>query len=295
MTWTARCKRKDNTWCLVPLLVFLVCIAGCKSSRSGEKEEPEIILAEVYDQKLTLSDVRPLLIDPVSTEDSASQIINHVESWVREALLLHEAEQNAPVDVNINKLVQDYRASLLISTYENMLVKSLLDTVVTEAELKSYYERNKDQYQLEVPILRCHFVKLKKPVTEKELFQRLWKSKRPDDMTALVRFSQTNATDYLLQDSIWYRQPDIERLLPTPALTGQNLYAGRVIRLGDNEYEYHLRIMQRMMTKEIAPLSYVSEQARRYILHKRKIDLLEKIKADIYAREIDGVNVKIHI
>jgi len=42
-------------------------------------------------------------------------------------------------------------------------------------------------------------------------------------------------------------------------------------------------------------LSYVSEQARRYILHKRKIDLLEKIKADIYAREIDGVNVKIHI
>lgn len=284
-----------SMWPLYAITLLIVVIGGCQSPSSEPHKQPEVVLAEVFDQKLTLADVRPLLIDISTPEDSISQVRNHVETWVREALLLHEAERNVPQDVNIDKLVQDYRASLLISNYENVLIKTLLDTVVTESELRSYYERNKNQYQLEAPILRGHFVKLRKPVKERELFLRLWNSKRPDDMSALVLYCQSHASDYLLQDSIWYRQPELERFLPSGALSGQTLYPGKVLRLTDTEYEYHLRILQRYQAKEIAPLSYVSEQARRYILHKRKIELLEKIKADIYTREIDGVNVKIHI
>jgi hypothetical protein len=253
------------------------------------------MLAEVYDQKLMLSDVRPLLLDAASEEDSAAQVRNHVEAWVREALLLHEAERNVPVDVNINKLVQDYRASLLISLYENILSKSLLDTVVTEAELKAHYDRNRQQYQLDAPILRCHFIRLRKPVVQKEMFLRLWTSKRPDDLKSLFRYCQANATDYLLKDSTWYRLPDLERLLPERALTGQNLYSGKTLRFYDSESEYYVRIFQHIAAREPAPLSYVGEQARRFILHRRKIELIEKIKADIYTREIDGVHVKIHI
>lgn len=279
------------------VLLFAVCltILHCRMTMDKNDQASDVVLAEVYGQRLTLAQVRPLLIDVDSPEDSVAQLRTQVETWVREALLLHEAERNVPVDVNIDKLVQDYRSSLLISSYENVLVKTLLDTVVTEAELKSYYEQNKNQYQLEAPILRCQYVKLKKPVKETDLFQKLWKSTRPDDKTALAVYCQKQASDYLLQDSTWYRQPEIERFLPPGALSRQTLYPGRVMRFTDTEFEYHLRITQKVAASEIAPLSYVSEQARRYILHKRKIDLLEKIKADIYAREIDGVNIKIHI
>lgn len=268
---------------------------GCQNPSEGEMKRSDIILAEVYDQKLTLSEVKPLLINITSPEDSASQVRNHVEAWVRETLLLHEAERNIPGDVNIDKLVQDYRASLLISNYENVLLKSLLDTVVTAAELASYYERNKKQYQLETTILRCHLVKLRKTVEEKDVFQKLWRSDRPDDKTALLQYCKSHATDYLLNDNTWYRQPEIERFLPPGVLVRQNMSSGRQLKFTDKEFEYHLRILESVPDKEIAPLSYVSEQVRRYILHKRKIDLLEKIKADIYAREIDGVNIKIHI
>jgi len=270
-------------------------VAWSCGPHAEDEKETEVIIAEVYDQKLRLADIGPLLIDTFSSEDSASQVRNYVETWVRETLLLHEAEQNLPVDLNINKLVQDYRASLLISNYENVLINTLLDTVITEAELNAYYERNKNQYQLEAPILRCYYVKLLKSVPEKAVFQKLWRSELPDDKTALVLYCQKYASDYLLQDSIWYRQPEIERLLPPGAISRQNLFPGRVLRLTDREYEYHLHVIRRYLSREIAPLSYVGEQARRYILHKRKIELLEKIKADIYAREINGGNVKIHI
>jgi hypothetical protein len=138
-------------------------------------------------------------------------------------------------------------------------------------------------------------VKLRKTVEEKDVFQKLWRSDRPDDKTALLQYCKSHATDYLLNDNTWYRQPEIERFLPPGVLVRQNMSSGRQLKFTDKEFEYHLRILESVPDKEIAPLSYVSEQVRRYILHKRKIDLLEKIKADIYAREIDGVNIKIHI
>ncbi len=288
------CGKIEVLWVILPLGVAWV-LPGCQPSQSNEETEPEVVIAEVYDKKLTLADISPLLVDAISAEDSASQMRNYVESWVREELLLHEAEQNLPTDVNIDKLVQDYRASLLISNYENVLVNTLLDTVVTETELRAYYEHNKNQYQLEVPILRCHYVKLRKSVPEKNMFQKLWTSDLPDDKAALVIYCQKYASDYLLQDSTWFRQPEIERLLPFGALNGQDLSPGRTLKRLDSEYEYHLHLNQRYQAKEIAPLSYVAEQARRYILHKRKIELLEKIKADIYDREINGGNVKIQI
>ena len=270
-------------------------LTGCKSSVTPDEGPDDVLLAEVYGQRLTLAEIQPLLSSGAEEEDSVSQVRNQVESWVREALLLHEAEKNVPVDVNINKLVRDYRASLLLSTYENVLVKTLLDTVVTEAELRSYYERNKDQYQLDVPILRIRYLRVKKPVPEPDAFKRAWGGDRPADLEALRTYCKRYATEYFLEDSTWFRQPDVERLVPPAALTGQNMYPGRTLRFSDNDYEYHLSIRQRIVSKEVAPLSYISEQAKRFILHKRKIDLLERIKGDIYEREIKGDQVKIHI
>jgi hypothetical protein len=279
------------------VIAMCCCIGILSCAKTGEQGErsADVILAEVYGQSLKLSDIRPLLIDISSKEDSASQVRNHVETWVREALLLHEAEINVPIDVNINKLVQDYRASLLLSTYENFLVKTLLDTVITDAELRTYYERNKNQYQLDVPILRIHYLRIRKPIPEPDQFQRAWRGDRPADHEALRVYCERHATEFLLSDSTWFRQPEVERLVPPAALTGQNMYPGRTFRFSDNDYEYHLSIRERIVSKEIAPLSYISEQARRFILHKRKIDLLEKIKRDLYEREINGDQVKIHI
>lgn len=272
-------------------MVMLACDPVLPQHDAGDDK----VLAEVYDQKLTLRQVRPLLIDADTDEDSVSQVRNQVETWVRETLLLHEAAQNIPNDVNINKLVQDYRSSLLISTYENVLAKTLLDTVVTDAELRSYYDRNKQQFRVDIPLLRCHYVRLDKTLENRDQFEKLWRSTRPADIDAMKLFCQNYATEYLLEDSTWYRMPDIERLLPPGALNSQSLSTDRPFRFSDNEYLYYLKVIQQIPVKDIAPLSYVSDQAKRFILHKRKIELLEKIKADIYEREIKGDNVKIHI
>lgn len=276
-------------------IILCISVGGCGRVSLSAHTAQDTLLAEVYAQRLMLSEILPLLTPGNTADDSAAQVRNFVESWVRDVLLLNEAARNLPADVNIDKLVQNYRESLILSSYENVLVKTLLDTVVTESELRTYYTRNKEQYPLDATLLRCYYIKVKRPIPERETFQKAWGMTRPDDMASLRTYVQTHAADYLLQDSSWYRQPDIERLLPPGSLNASNVTAGRTLRFTDQEHEYHLRIVHAVTTRESAPLSYVREQVRRYILHKRKIDLLEKIKADIYQRELNGTNVKIHI
>ena len=69
--------------------------------------------------------------------------------------LMYEAERNIPKDLNIDELVRDYRASLVRFNFEEQLIAEKLDSSVSEAETKAFYENNKDQFQLESTILKC--------------------------------------------------------------------------------------------------------------------------------------------
>lgn len=253
------------------------------------------VIATVYEHALRLSEANAYVTDPGSPEDSMAQLRNYVEHWVRETLLLHEAEKHMPAEIDIAELVEDYRASLIVSNYEQNLVQSRLDTIISDAELQAYYERNKEQYQLERPIIRCHFLKVKKPVPDRDQLRRWWDSERPRDFDRLVAYGNRFAEIFMLEDSTWYKVEEIENLMPPGTLSTQNMRPNRSLRFTDEQYEYYLRIHESVLSTEIAPLSYIREQASRYIMHKRKLELLERIKADLYRTELDSDQVQIHI
>ena len=271
----------------------LLCIGlfGC----ANEVVEDDPVLANVHGKTLRLSDADAYLTPGTPVEDSLNQLRTFVNKWVRETLLLHEAELHFPDDINIGDLVRDYRASLIVSNYEKNLVESMLDTVISKEELEEYYEKNKEQYQLERPIIRCHFVKIHRPFDESRDFRKWWDSERPEDFDKLMEFSRQNAEVYMLEDSTWWKVEEIAALMPPGMLSSQNMRSNRSLRFSDDEYEYYLRIAESVLSTEIAPLSYIREQAARYIMHKRKLDLLEQIKADLYDQGVQGEQVKIYI
>ena len=118
-------------WRLVPVGILFIASFGCKQ----EQHMPDdTLMAEVYDHQLYLSRAKNYRPDAESPDDSLSQLRNYVEMWVREALLLHEAEKYVPEDIDIRALVEDYRASLIISNYEKSIVESSLDTVITDED-----------------------------------------------------------------------------------------------------------------------------------------------------------------
>ena len=272
---------------LAPWTVVLAC------TTQQATEDP--ILATVHDQQLRLSHASNYISEGATSKDSLSQLRSYVEQWVREMVLLHEAEQRIPTGLNINELVLDYRNSLIISNYEKDLVETQLDTVITMQELQEYYQRNREQYQLEHTIVRGHFVKLPSSSDSLRQFREWWDSSEPDDFQNVISYSIRHADVFILEDSTWYKVDELERLMPPGTMRSENMRPNTSFRFSDDDFEYYLRISESVLSREIAPLSYIREQAERFIMHKRKLELLEDIKRSLYDRDIQENHIKIYV
>ena len=277
-------------WPIQCLLVGAVALLGCQST---EMDEKGILLAKVYNKSLYSQELDGLFPEEATADDSLSFLNSYVDKWVKEALVLHEAELHIPSDLNIDKLVRDYRASLIRNSYEEYLVEELLDSTISQAELTEFYEKNKEQYQLETPIIRCHFLKVPLPVPEGDKVRRWWNSEDPADLAALIEYSNDYADAHILEDSSWYNVNDIAVELPEGTLTANNIGTKREFTQRDGEFQYFFRLFELKNRKEIAPLGYIEGQARKVILHKRKLKLLEDTKSDLYDTGMRGNNIQV--
>ncbi|MBX2929061.1 MAG: peptidyl-prolyl cis-trans isomerase [Saprospiraceae bacterium] len=273
-------------------LLPVFCVAVLAAAACGRQSEKlnDKPLARVFNRTLYLSDMEGMF---PPGQDSTLIINSYVERWIREALLLQEAERNIPSDLNIDKLVRDYRASLVRHSYEQFLVEQLLDSTVTREELEAFYENNKEQYQLETPIMRCFFIKIPQPVYRAEELRRLWNSNRADDFPKLVQYCSQFAESHLLEDSTWYKVEEIAAELPEGLVSIENPGSKREITVRDDRYEYFLKVFEWKNRQEIAPFSYIENQARRFILRRRMDSLVEEKKNEMYDVEMRRGNVEI--
>lgn len=277
----------------VVLLFAAVLLSACGSGDSAQQEDQ--LLAKVYNKPLHLSELDGMFPEGTTASDSTLIINAYVNRWVREALLLYEAERNIPKDLNINKLVRDYRASLIRANYERILVEEFLDSTITQAELIDFYEKNKSQYQLETPIIRCYFIKVPTPVPESNKLRNWWNNpSSSDNYDKLVAYCNTYAVAHHLEDSTWHKVEDIGMLLPTGTLTASNISSKREFTQRDGEFQYFFKLFEVKNRKEIAPLSFIEDQARKVILHKRKIKLLEDKKEQMYEMELRKNNIQVY-
>jgi hypothetical protein len=277
--------------------ISLICclIFGLSCKNVNTNKDSNKLLATVYNKSLYLSEMEGMFPENATYQDSQQLINTYLDRWIREQLLMYEAERNVPKDLNIDELLKKYRESLIISSYEEQLTKMGLDTTITDVELKEFYEKNKDQYQLDNPIARIYFLKIPRPTPQTDSIQKWWNSpKSGDNLTKMRNYAIRYARSYILEDSTWHRANDIAKWLPKGTFSSENIDSGKEITLKDDNFQYYLRILSVMNQKEIAPLGFIKEQASKFILHQRKIQLLEKKKQELYDFEMKKNNVKIH-
>lgn len=270
----------------------LITLAACDTDQKASGED--VILAKVFNKPLYLSQLEGMVPNGTGAEDSSLIVNAYVERWVRESLLMHEAEKNIPKDLNIDELVRDYRASLIRHNYEKLIVEVQLDSTISQTELQQYYQDNQEQYVLKTPIVRCHLIKLPEDQEGKEEVEDLWNQDNEASFPLLIDYCSRFASVYMLDDSTWYRAPDIMGQLPKGKISENDLTKGRSFNFTHEGYQYLLRVNDWAPKNKIAPISYVSDQASKVILHKRKLKLLEEKKEEIYDRELKMKNIEIY-
>jgi hypothetical protein len=274
------------------LFLFCGCILLWQCSNNEALKEGDKLLAQVYNKSLYLSELEGIVPEGVTKEDSALIVSAYAQRWAREQLMMYEAERNIPKDLDIDELVRDYRASLVRFNFEEQLIAERLDSTVSEAEMKAFYENNEDQFQLESTILKCLLLKLPSQAPQSEI-NKLWYSRNPADENRLKGFAKQWAAFAMLDREKWYKLEEVAALLPEGTLTSDNIGSRREGTLSDGDFRYYYRVLEVVQGKTTAPFDYVREQASKVILHKRKQELLEKWKEELYQAELRRENVKI--
>lgn len=270
------------------LAIVILCFGcGTKPTDNGGR-----ILAKIGERELKMSDLEGMFPDGTTKTDSATIITAFVNRWLKDNLVMQEAEQNIPADVNIDKLVREYRSSLVLNTYQQKLMANTLDTAVNEQELRKFYDINKELYALETPIMRCLFVKIPNTAPDIKSFEKWWDEGKKDDKNKIYNYAESNASMFMLIDSAWHKADRIAVELPKGTIDPEDLSTGEYTRK-DETFSYFLKILKVKNKRDVAPFEFVKDQASKFILHQRKQKLIEDKREELFKRELQANNIKI--
>lgn len=275
---------------LTILIISFTSACKQKATQDAKKE-----LAKAYNETLYLSDMEGMFPENATRQDSLAVINAYIDRWVRNKLMMVNAEKNIPAEMDIEKMVNDYRQSLILSIYEKKITDENLNLEVNEQELRDYYDKSKEQFQLESPILRGYFLKLPRPTEQIDSLQKWWNNlKSADNLQKLRDYTaKYRLKTFWLSDSIWHNADELKNIIQHKDFKIDDLQSGKEITLKDDEYQYFLKINKMMDKKEIAPFEVARDQILKVSLHQRKIKLLEQKKQELFEAEMKKNNVKI--
>jgi hypothetical protein len=274
------------------LCVFL--LTSCDYLLVQEKEDnASEIVAIVATDKLFKEDLKNVLPRNISKEDSLIIVKSFIQDWaVNKLLLKGAANNNTSASLrNINKLVQDYKESLLINNYKEELIKQQLDTVISNDEVEQYYLVNNENFKLNEVLVKSKYLYFNYTINDKKEIVKLFKSDKINDAEELER-QQLSFKIYQLNDSIWTELDKV--LLKLPFSKENLLKKPKFIQKQDSLGLYLMAIKDVLNRNDIAPLSYIKSTIKEMILHKRKIELIREIEKIIVKDATKNNNFKIY-
>jgi len=283
-THSVRCK-------IIFLLVFL--LAGCLDSGKKVNEVP---VAKVYDRYLFLSQLQDIIPSGLSTEDSILIVKNHVEKWIRNQLLLFQAEQHLePDEKNVARQIEDYRTSLLIFKYEQSFISEKLDTIILEKNIEDYYNSYSSNFILNKNLIKGIFIQVPRSAPEIYKIRSWYRSNNADHIRQMEEYCYANATKFNYFEENWKYFVDILKDMPPIYTRPDNILRYRKnYEIKDSTYYYFLKISDFRLEGSVTPLELVREDIRSILLNKRKIQLIQELEANIYNDALNRGNFVIY-
>ncbi|MFA8436541.1 MAG: hypothetical protein ACEPOZ_18690 [Marinifilaceae bacterium] len=268
-------------------LILLFSFTACQSGDMGDKTP----VAKVHDKYLFQSEVSDVVPDNSTKEDSLLIADNFIRQWVKKQLLISKAELNLPdEEKDVEKLVEDYRNSLIIHKYEQILVKQKLDTLISQEEIEKYYQDYNSNFTLAKNIVKAVYIKIAKPVPSLKKVQKLYKSNKEKDWLELEDYCFQNATKFDNFNENWIYSQNLLNKIPVQ-IDKEEVFLTRnkYFETQDSTYHYFVKIKEFRLKNTTAPLMFVNEDIRRIILNKRKLQFIKNLEEDIY-RDAEAKN-----
>ncbi len=241
-------------------------------------------VARVGETLLYTEDISHLLYDGITKADSVTIVTNFVNNWASKQLLLSKAKVNLPEEKleEFDALVSDYRTDLYTRAYKDALVSQAADSMVTKSQMRSFYEKEKDNFRLKEQLVKIRFIQLPKQFLNKQTVIKKLKSFKPADIVFLdsigVQFKKLN-----FNDSIWVQSTRLINEIPPLSLENQQKYLkkSQFFELEDAMGVYLTKVVDVRNINDVAPLSFIEPTIKQVLLNRRKLDYIRSLETEI--------------
>ena len=273
-------------------IISIITLSSCDYFKQDNLGNP---IARVNNSYLYQKDIKNLIFENTSKEDSTLIVANFINRWATKQLLIDQSIVNLPQEKQdaYNDLVNQYKIDLYIEAYKSSIVAKQLDSIIALKELEDFYNKNKENFKLNDDLLKIRYIHIDKNFSNtKELVEKF---KRFDsiDKRALTDLS-IKFKAYNLNDTIWIKNDVLIGALPVLKFNNsQVLKKTNFTQLQDSLGVYLVKIEAVLKTNDIAPLSYVKSTIEQIVLNKRKQEFLKKIEKDITKDAIKNKNFEL--
>ena len=263
-------------------MICLVFLGSCGEGTVG-KDKNEQPLAQAAGQYLYPSTIAGIGTG-MTEKDSLYQLKVYTEQWIRDQLMLDVANNNVTTTTQIERMVQAYKATLIMNEYEEALINQRLNTEVTPQELANYYSNNKEQYQAGISWVRCHFVKVKRGTAELQKLKKWFKSDAGVDFERVKLFCAQHKTVHILNEDLWIEYDKLVKEFPKDAIGSRHRKKQAILDRMDENYQYLLQIFEYRDKEDAAPLPQVQDEIKRIVLHQRRNKILQNLRKEVYEK-----------
>ena len=268
------------------ILVIAAAMTGCGQEHNHKGKTP---LVEVSGEFLYKEDLQAALPLNISKDDSVLFAEHYIRNWIEDALLFDKAEGNIPDNDKISKLVENYRRALIMHTYQEYFVNQKLANDISEEEINAYYEKNKELFRLDNPLVKGLFIKV--PLSSPDLGNvRVWYRKNNQDVIEkLEKYSLRNAVSYDYFYDRWTSVPDVAAKIPLKVLDTDANYLdkNRNVEVKDTAFCYFLHIEDFLGKDKQKPLDFARDEIKEILINLKRVEFINKVKEDLYQRASD--------
>ncbi len=270
----------------IAFVLSLVSLMSCSAPETN-------VLAEAYGNKLYADDLKDLIGESVTQEDSVFITQEYINQWLSKQVLLHKAEEVlSEVEKNKEKQLENYKADLLTFEVLNKLSTQLVDTSFEESELEEYYEENEEDFELAQNILKINFFKIPEQTNG---VNKLWNKFRKDDIAVYAQLKSIGEKrgNYYVDKTNWVYFDDILKEIPITTYNQENyLNNNKFIRFNDNGYTYFIKIIDFKIRSDKSPFSLERQNIKELLIMKRQQEMVKEIETKLIDEAYNNKEIK---
>jgi len=266
------------------IAIFLIAIWFISACRPANPLSEEDGLVTVHGYTLYRNEVEKIIPNNISPSDSLLMAENYVKKWIKDVLTFEVAQRNiGKEEAEINRLVEDYRRSLLRHRYQEYMIRSRLTAEIREDEKMAYYQDNAGKFILDKSLIKGLFLKIPAESPGIADVKKWYRSNDPADLENIEKYSIQNASVY---DYFYDRWIDLDEVLDKMPVNLSNkshyLSTNNSMEVNDSLYCYFLNISEYLLPGNITPYEYADAQIQEMMINQRKMDFLYTFEEELY-------------